>query len=340
MNGTNILRYSLIFITIIALIKKIYNWVFIYILENAQYVDFIILEIIAIIFLIFLLSKSKKIEAALQINLNIILKYSLIFIILTSFLQKCCYLLFNIKNAGDAGYFQLLFNPFTSAIIFIGCLVMLIRKIRETNQPFKAFLISLLSFIVINYVLKYGNDLLFHYLNNIIHPASPSQETRGLASLMDFSMLGHPSFNIIDDVFLSPIDSIWYLFESIFYGLHFDFFVYAFLGSQCMLSMLVIFYYSSYVLFEYYNKKGVYSLIPILKDLVFLDITKKPSWWIIVLLIPFIRMIPRFFINVKLCKQHQKKKAYAYGMTFLPWLFYGMFVLDDTSMISKTGTNE
>lgn len=330
MNYKNLLKYSLTILLLISLIEKLYVWIYIYVLEESIYFHFIILEILAILFLIFLVIKNKKIETSLNINFNHTLKYSLLFILFTSFFEKFCYLILNIQTPKSVGFFQLLFNPINTGIIFSFCLVFLILKIRKTKISFNVFLIYILTFIITNCVLKYGNDLIFHYLNKIIHPVSQTQKAEvGLMNLVtNFSggeTFERPSFNIITELFIYPFDNIIFSLKSF----NITMFLTSILYSKLILSTFIIFYYSSYVLFVNHNKKGLYALIPIKKDLIFLEITKKPLWWLILLLIPFIRIVPKYLINVELSKLYQKKNSYSYGMTLMPWLFYGMVILND-----------
>ncbi|ADY29357.1 hypothetical protein Celly_1533 [Cellulophaga lytica DSM 7489] len=62
MNYKNLLKYSLTILLLISLIEKLYVWIYIYVLEESIYFHFIILEILAILFLIFLAIKNKKLK--------------------------------------------------------------------------------------------------------------------------------------------------------------------------------------------------------------------------------------------------------------------------------------
>ncbi|QXP62616.1 DUF5684 domain-containing protein [Polaribacter sp. HaHaR_3_91] len=188
-----------------------------------------------------------------------------------------------------------------NSVLFVFWAVIIISKIKKTKYSFNELLISLLSFLIVSDIFLYCWHLIDSYLKSDISISNV------IPSFPSFSI---PSFSISN-----------FSFRTLFTGI---------IESPTILLLFVVFYYSSYVLFVNYKKKGIYSIIPIKKDLIFLEISKKPTWWIIFLLIPFIRLIPKYLINVELAKVYHKKKGYAFGMTLIPWFFYGKLTLNKT----------
>ena len=263
-------------------------------------------------------------------NFKSIIKFSLIYILLTSFLEKFCYLIFNIQNIQEIGFAQILFNPFVFSLVYIIILILLINSITKKQVfSFKEILTSIISLMVFNYCFQYINDLMFYYLNNIIH--SPVQSDKeGLLYLVEVmsKTFGVPTFSILNELLLNPffllLDSIKTFNLKMFYL--------TILNSQIILSAIVIFYYSLYSLFKALNRKGIDAIIPIKNNLTLLSITDKPIWWIFPLLIPIIRYIPKYFINLKLAQIINRKSSFAIGMTFIPWLLYGMITLNKNTV--------
>ncbi|MGJ8760579.1 MAG: DUF5684 domain-containing protein [Polaribacter sp.] len=188
-----------------------------------------------------------------------------------------------------------------NSVLFVFWAIIIISKIKKTKYSFNELLISLLSFLIVSDIFLYCWHLIDSYLKSDISISNV------IPSFPSFSI---PSFSISN-----------FSFRTLFTGI---------IESPTILLLFVVFYYSSYVLFVNYKKKGIYSIIPIKKDLIFLEISKKPTWWIIFLLIPFIRLIPKYLINVELAKVYHKKKGYAFGMTLIPWFFYGKLTLNKT----------
>jgi len=263
-------------------------------------------------------------------NLKKILKFSLIYIFITQFLAKIYFLTFNIQDYGELSYFELIFiDPFIKCIVFIIFLVLLINSITKKGKySFGEILTSVLVFLVFNYTLSYLNSLLFYHLNNMLHPAIQAKNA-GTHSLLELikpftHLFNKPTFSIINHVFIIPFDTLTHSIRTHNLKLFFLTFIY----SNILLTTVVIFYYSLYFLFEKYNKKGFYAIIPIINNLTLINITRKPIWWIIFLIIPFIRFIPKYYINLELIKNHNKKPYYALGMTLIPWYFYGSLILN------------
>jgi len=188
-----------------------------------------------------------------------------------------------------------------NSVLFVFWAIIIISKIKKTKYSFNELLISLLSFLIVSDIFLYCWHLIDSYVKSDISISNV------IPSFPSFSI---PSFSISN-----------FSFRTLFTGI---------IESPTILLLFVVFYYSSYVLFVNYKKKGIYSIIPIKKDLIFLEISKKPTWWIIFLLIPFIRLIPKYLINVELAKHYHKKKGYAFGMTLIPWFFYGKLTLNKT----------
>ena len=76
-------------------------------------------------------------------NFKAILKFSLIYILVTSFLEKLYYLLFNVQKIQEIGFAQVLFNPLVFNLIFIIILILLVNEIAKNKEfTFKKILIT------------------------------------------------------------------------------------------------------------------------------------------------------------------------------------------------------
>lgn len=69
------------------------------------------------------------------------------------------------------------------------------------------------------------------------------------------------------------------------------------------------------------GKPGWAAIIPIYNIIVLLEIVKKPTWWIILYLIPIVNIIVLFIIYVELAKAFGQGVGFALGLIFLSIIF-------------------
>ncbi|SFW60029.1 DUF5684 domain-containing protein [Cellulophaga fucicola] len=300
MTYKNIPKYSLAIIFLIAL----YNWVLPnYLLIRAGgrfFFDTRMISIIVVAYLAFFVTKT---DIFFNLKLKKVLVIGLLYGLIVGPIGDFSYLLNDLIFFRRMEFESYYMYQVICTILFTFCSIILISKIRKTKYSFKELLICLICFAIVCNV--------FHYIYIIITSLFDSND----------GMVGVGAHSLLP--FYTPFIS-YFSFKNMNLGS----FLFFMISSPAISLLFVIYFYSSYVLFLNYNKKGLYSLIPIKKDLVFLKISKKPTWWIIFLLIPFVRIIPKYFINLELAKQHNKEASYALGMTLIPWFFYGKLILN------------
>ena len=74
--------------------------------------------------------------------------------------------------------------------------------------------------------------------------------------------------------------------------------------------------------FEKANQPGWACIIPIYSVIVLLKVAGKPLWWLIVLIIPFIGIIPAILIPFAIARNFGKGVGFGAGLMFLPFIFY------------------
>lgn len=85
--------------------------------------------------------------------------------------------------------------------------------------------------------------------------------------------------------------------------------------------------------FEKAGQPGWASIIPIYNLIVILQITGKPVWWIVLLLIPFVNFIIILLIMIALAKSFGKGVGYGIGCTFLSFIFLPLLGFSDAKYI-------
>ncbi|WP_103072327.1 DUF5684 domain-containing protein [Aquimarina sediminis] len=251
--------------------------------------------------------------------LKISITKSLLYVLLTTFITKLFYIIFNVQELGDAIYIELLFNQMYCILIFGSFLVLAYKSYQKTSSPsFMGLLTLTLLYVLISYFISWAIDFIFYHIHRLISTPKDENST-GIMSLMNFSPYHVNSLDLIQYFINTPYSSIVELLRS----RNFSWALHIVSPPSFLIATLIIYFKSLYHIFKKENQKDYYALIPILNNVTLLKITNKPLWWIIPIHIPFIRLIPKLFINKILAKKYKKTDSFAYGMTLLPWFFYG-----------------
>ena len=87
------------------------------------------------------------------------------------------------------------------------------------------------------------------------------------------------------------------------------------------LGLIIMLIVSIWKIFEKAGKPGWASLIPIYNFIVLLEIIKKPTWWIIMLLIPLVNIVFLFLVYIELAKVFGQGAGFGIGLIFLSFVF-------------------
>lgn len=115
------------------------------------------------------------------------------------------------------------------------------------------------------------------------------------------------------------------------------------IGSMFMSLLLYLFY--GYCMFKIFKKAGREdawaAFIPIYNAIVMLDIVKKPIWWIILFLIPFVNLYAAWVVNDRLAKGFAKETPlYTILLFFLGFIFIPVLGLGSDTYDSKRIPND
>ena len=95
-----------------------------------------------------------------------------------------------------------------------------------------------------------------------------------------------------------------------------------FFGFVVQLAVLAFFLWVFWKIFEKAGKPGWAALIPIYNIIVMLEIDGRPSWWIVLLLIPVVNIVVGFILALDMSRSFGHGAAFALGLFFLGFLFY------------------
>jgi hypothetical protein len=91
-----------------------------------------------------------------------------------------------------------------------------------------------------------------------------------------------------------------------------------------MLAVAIFFIVCSWKIYQKAGKPGWTSIVPIYNAIIMLDIIRKPRWWIILMIIPYVNLVMAFIVSYHLAKVFGKDIGYMLGLVFLPFIFYPM----------------
>ena len=93
-------------------------------------------------------------------------------------------------------------------------------------------------------------------------------------------------------------------------------------GMLIYLLILVILIAAQWKIFTKAGKPGWACIIPIYNIIVLLEIVGKPTWWILLYLIPIANIVVAIMVTNLLAKSFGKEVGFTIGLILLPIIFY------------------
>lgn len=100
-----------------------------------------------------------------------------------------------------------------------------------------------------------------------------------------------------------------------------------------VLAFAVVVIASIWKVFTKAGKPGWAAIVPIYNIVVLLEITGKPLWWIVLLLIPFVSLIIAILLCVSLAKCFGKGAGFGLGLALLGFIFFPMLGFGDAKYL-------
>lgn len=106
-------------------------------------------------------------------------------------------------------------------------------------------------------------------------------------------------------------------------------------------AFLIFMIATGWKIFEKAGKPGWAVLVPIYNIVVFLEIVKKPIWWIILFLIPIVNFVIMIMLYIELAKVFGKDTGFAVGLILLGFIFMPILAFGDAKYIgAETPSND
>jgi hypothetical protein len=99
--------------------------------------------------------------------------------------------------------------------------------------------------------------------------------------------------------------------------------------SICALIFAILIIIGWWKLFTKAGQPGWLAIIPIVNGIIYIQISGKPVWWILLLLIPIVNIIVLFLIHQSLAERFGQGILFALGLMFLTPFFVLILAFGD-----------
>lgn len=100
-----------------------------------------------------------------------------------------------------------------------------------------------------------------------------------------------------------------------------------------MMAVLVIMLIAMWKLFTKAGKPGWAAIVPIYNIIVLLEVVGRPTWWVVLLLVPLVNIVVGFMLMFDVAKSFGKGGGYAIGLILLPYVFYPMLAFGSATYV-------
>jgi hypothetical protein len=93
-------------------------------------------------------------------------------------------------------------------------------------------------------------------------------------------------------------------------------------GLVIYFAILIIMVAAYWKVFTKAGKAGWLSIIPIINLAIMLEIVKRPVWWLVLYLVPFVNIVVHVIVTLDTARAFGKGSGFGLGLFFLPVIFY------------------
>ena len=97
------------------------------------------------------------------------------------------------------------------------------------------------------------------------------------------------------------------------------------------LAIILIFIASYWKVFDKAGQPGWAAIIPIYNIYILLKIVCRPSWWLLLYIIPVVNIITTIIVTLDLATRFNKDTVFGIGLILLPVIFYPILGFGDAS---------
>jgi hypothetical protein len=101
--------------------------------------------------------------------------------------------------------------------------------------------------------------------------------------------------------------------------------------------LLAVMIASMWKVFTKAGEPGWAAIVPIYNLIVMLKIAGKPTWWVILFLIPCVGVVASIMVSISIAKSFGKDAGFGLGMAFLGFIFYPILAFGDARYQGPAG---
>jgi hypothetical protein len=107
-----------------------------------------------------------------------------------------------------------------------------------------------------------------------------------------------------------------------------------------VLILVVLVTAGTWRVFEKAGQPGWAALVPVYSWIVLLRVVRKPEWWVLLMLVPFMNIGVFVVISIDLARAFGMEEIFAVGLILLPWAFYPILGFGDSAYVYGTGDRQ
>ncbi len=104
-----------------------------------------------------------------------------------------------------------------------------------------------------------------------------------------------------------------------------------------VLALAALLIAATWKIFEKAGKPGWAAIVPIYNLVVWTEIIRKPGYWVLLMLIPYVGLIWTIWATNLLVKSFGKDEGFTVGCIFLPYVFYPILGFGDAQYVGLPG---
>jgi hypothetical protein len=108
-------------------------------------------------------------------------------------------------------------------------------------------------------------------------------------------------------------------------------------GALVAIAFAILMIAAMWKVFVKAGQPGWASIVPIYNIICLPNITGKPTWWIVLFLLPVANIIAAILVVVALAKSFGKSTGFAMGLLFLGFIFFPILGFGDARYIGPVG---
>jgi len=106
------------------------------------------------------------------------------------------------------------------------------------------------------------------------------------------------------------------------------------------LAILVFMIAAGWKLYEKAGQPGWAAIVPIYNIVILMKIIKKPTWWVLLFLIPIVGFVISIIVALEMAKVFGKSSGFAVGLILLSPIFYPILAFGDAKYIGAEAPSD